>query len=353
MIWDNIEKRDVNLGSDKEVSAVRDFLSRFDLTYLPEELEYTTAFWRDEKIVATGSLSGEILRNIAIDESMQGEGLTAAVVSELITQAVQKGRYHYFIFTKPDKSHLFSALGFNEIARVEPYCALLENGLGSIKSFCEKLKKQAVSLPPGKRAALVMNCNPFTLGHKALIQKAATENAAVIVLVVSEESSVFPFSVRKRLIEEGLSEFKNILVVAGEKYVISQATFPGYFTKGEATLLAQTRLDATIFAKYIAPALHVQKRYVGEEPYCQTTQVYNEALCEVLPSFGIEVCEIPRLAVNDKAISASNVRELIRQNSKAAMADARKLLPDTTYRYLLSEEAKPILSSIREKQSRH
>lgn len=353
MLWDNIEKREVNLASEKDVVAVKNFLNSFDLTFAPAEVEYTTTFWRNEEMVATGSLAGEVLRNIAVSQSMQGEGMTAAVVSELIAQAVRRNRYHYFIFTKPDKGHLFGNLGFNEIARVEPYCVLLESGLGSIKTFCKRLEKEATLLPAGKRAALIMNCNPFTLGHKALIEKAATENASVVVLVVSEENSVFPFAVRKQLIEKGLKEYNNILVTSGDKYVISAATFPSYFTKGEAAVLAQTRLDATIFAKYIAPALTIQKRYVGDEPYCNTTKAYNEALLEVLPSFGVEVCQIPRLTAKATAISASEVRSLIRRNSAEAMIKIRELVPDTTYEYLLSEEAKPILAKIRATDTRH
>ncbi|MCE5287109.1 MAG: [citrate (pro-3S)-lyase] ligase [Pelosinus sp.] len=352
MLWDNIEKRDVNLASNKDVLAVQNFLSRFDLTFAPEQIEYTTVFLRNEKIVATGSLAGEVLRNIAVDESLQGEGVTASVVSELITQAVQRSRYHYFIFTKPDKSHLFGGLGFNEIARVEPYCVLLESGLGSIKSFCQNLAKQAAVLPAGKRAALVMNCNPFTLGHKALIEKAAAENEAVIVLVVSEENSAFPFAVRKQLIEAGVKEYNNVLVIPGGGYVISAATFPGYFTKGEATILAQTRLDAAIFGKYIAPALKIQKRYIGEEPYCPTTRTYNEALQEVLPAFGIEVCQTPRFGT-EQAISASEVRSLIRCGDDISLAKISSMVPSTTYEFLLSEEAKPILAKIRANVSRH
>lgn len=353
MLWDNIEKHDVNLANKKEVLTVQNFLSQFELTFVPEQIEYTTTFWRDEKIVATGSLSGEVLRNIAVDESMQGEGVTAAVVSELIAQAVQRSRYHYFIFTKPSKSNLFSGLGFNEIARVEPYCALLESGLGSIQSFCESLKAAARSLPPGNRAALIMNCNPFTLGHKALIEKALAENAAVIILVVSEENSVFPFAVRKQLIEQGLKEHKNILTVPGGKYVISAATFPGYFTKGEDTVLAQTRLDAEIFAKYIAPALNIQTRYVGDEPYCLTTRAYNAALKEVLPRFGVEVRQIPRLKSAEEAISASAVRSLLRIGDSESMIKMKHLVPDTTYEYLMSEAAQPIIAKIRASYSRH
>lgn len=301
-------------------------------------------------MVATGSLAGEVLRNIAVEPSLQGEGVTALVVSHLMREAARRGRFHYFIYTKPSAAHLFGGLGFNEIGRVEPYAALLESGLGLIDDYCRELADKTRGLPPGPRAALVVNCNPFTLGHRAVIAKAAGENAAVVVMVVEEDKSLFPFEARLRLVREGLKEFGNILVLPGGKYVISAATFPGYFTRGEETVLAQTRLDATVFAGYIAPALGITRRYVGEEPYCAVTESYNQALLEILPPRGIEVVVVPRAAVGGEAISASRVRELIRQGD---WEEIRGLVPKETYDYLRSDEALPVIGAIRQRQSRH
>ena len=348
MEWSNIEKRVVNLKNAAEVAEIRSFLEGFELSF-EGEMDYTLAFYRGEVLVATGSLQGEVLRNIAVDETLQGEGLTSQVVSGLMSEAARRGRYHYFLYTKPDKAHLFTALGFQLVAQAD-YAALLETGLGSINSYCRESAKYAAHLPAGPRAALVVNCNPFTLGHQAVIAKAARENAAVIVLVVSEDKSLFPFDVRLKLIKEGLAGYSNIAVVPGGKYIISAATFPGYFTKGQQTVAAQTRLDATIFAYRIAPELGVTVRYVGDEPYCPVTNAYNQALQEILPANGIAVKVMPRLAVAGEAVSASRVRELIRQGDWEAI---RLLVPDSTYRYLVSPEAAAVLANIRQNNTRH
>lgn len=349
MEWGNIEKRVVNLKNSAEVEEVRNFLAQFNLSF-DGTVDYTLAFYRDEVLVATGSLLGEVLRNIAIDESLQGEGITSQVVSGLMSEAARRGFYHYFLYTKPEKSHLFSALGFQKVAQADSYAALLETGLGSIDTYCREIATATAHLTAGPRAALVVNCNPFTLGHQAVIVKAARENAAVIVLVVSEDKSLFPFEVRLRLIKEGLAGYPNIAVVPGGKYIVSAATFPGYFTKGQQTVAAQTRLDATIFASRIAPKLGIAVRYVGDEPYCPVTNAYNQALQEILPAYGIEVRVMPRLAVEGEAVSASRVRELIRQEQWDAV---RLLVPDSTYRYLTSPEAASILAGIRQTYSRH
>lgn len=349
MLWGNIEERVINLANSRQVTAVRDFLARFSLTF-NEQVDYTVALYKENTIVATGSFAGEVLRNIAIDESLQGEGLTSAVVSHLMGEAGQRGIYHYFIFTKPDKAHLFSALGFSEIAQARPYAVLLEAGMGSIHTYCREMTMQTAKLPPGQRACLVVNCNPFTLGHQAVIAKASNENPGVVVLVVSEERSLFPFDVRQRLVQEGVAGYNNVVVIPGGKYIVSAATFPGYFTRGDETVAAQTRLDATIFAQHIAPAMGITCRYIGDEPYCSVTKAYNQALFDILPGYDIDVREMPRIMINGSSVSASQVRELIRLNG---WDEIRTLVPDSTYQYLRSPEAVSIIEKIKNSQSRH
>lgn len=349
MMWGNVEERVIDLNNERQVSMIREFLAAFDLSYTAQ-VDYTMGLFKDGALVATGSLSGEVLRNIAIDESLQGEGYTAAVVSHLIGEASRRGIFHYFIFTKPATAHLFSALGFTEVGRAEPFAALLESGIGSIDSYCREMANAANGLPHGKRACLVVNCNPFTLGHKAVIAKAAAENDAVIVLVVSEEGSVFPFHIRFQLVQAGLAEFNNILVLPGGKYIVSAATFPGYFTRGSETVTAQTSLDAVIFAKKIAPALGITSRYVGDEPYCPVTRAYNEALAEILPQHGIAVNVMERLAIEGEPVSASRVRQLISENN---WDEIYKLVPVSTYNYLKSADAAPIIDKVIHNKARH
>ena len=349
MQWSRIEERVIDLARPRQVAMVRDFLAGFSLTF-NEQVDYTVALYKDEKIVATGSFLGQVLRNIAVDESLQGEGLTAMIISHLMKEAGKRGIYHYFIFTKPDKLELFSSLGFKEVAKALPHAVLLEGGLGSIKEYCQEMAKKTMHLPLGRRAGLVVNCNPFTLGHQALIAKAAAENPGVIVLVVSEEGSLFPFDVRMRLVQEGVAAYDNVVVLPGGEYIVSAATFPGYFTRGDETVTAQTRLDATIFAQHIAPAMGITCRYLGEEPYCLVTNAYNQALLAILPTYNVKVCQMPRITVNGSGVSASQVRELIRQSR---WGEISALVPPSTYRYLCSEAAMPIIQKIKSSQSRH
>lgn len=347
-MFSDVEIQIINLKNPREFAEVEAFLSTFDLTF-DAGVEYSVAARLGDKLVGTGSFQGEVLRNIAVDETLQGLGLTATIVSALMQEQARRGRLHYFIFTKPAKAHLFAGLGFTEIARVEPYVALLETGLGSVESYCREVAQAAAHLP-ASRAGIVVNCNPFTKGHQALIEKAAAENAAVIVFVVSEDRSLFPFADRLHLVKAGTAHLPNVVVVPAGQYIISAATFPTYFTRGDDAVKAQTRLDITLFASKIARLLGITVRYIGQEPYCQVTDAYNQAMFDILPAFGINVKMIERIQVNGDVVSASKVRELIRQD---AWKEIRRLVPESTYNYLTSDAAEPVLAKIKASDSRH
>lgn len=337
------EERIIRLSDPQERQAVADFLARFGLTFT-EEVEYTFALYRNERIIGTGSLSGKVLRNVAIDPDLQGEGLMAKVISHLMAEGARRGEYGFQLFTKPDKVRQFELAGFRTVAIAEPYAALLEIGIGGVQQFCQQAESLCSDLPVQGRVALVMNCNPFTLGHRALIEKAANENEGVILFVVQEDRSVFPFDDRMELVRQGTADLKNVRVIPGGDYIISSATFPTYFVKGEEALAAQTELDVTVFAQKIAPALRIQKRYVGEEPTDITTQAYNEALVKILPSYGIEVIVMPRISASEEIISASKVRKAL---AEERWEDISKWVPKTTLSYLQSAQASQSIQKIR------
>jgi [citrate (pro-3S)-lyase] ligase len=349
MNWPGYVKRPVNLGKAAEVGRIRDFLARFALSF-DGQVAYTVGIYQDERLVATGSLDGEVLRNIAVEPSLRGEGLTAEVVSHLIQEAGRRGVYHYFIYTKPQTRAHFLSLGFKEIACAEPYAALLECGLGCIADYRATLSERVSHLPEGPRGAVIVNCNPFTLGHRSVIARAAADNAAVVVQVVEEDRSLFPFADRFRLVTEAVRDLPNVVVLPGGKYVISAATFPAYFTRGQDSVLAQTRLDADLFGRHIAPALGVTRRYVGSEPYCPVTATYNGALTAVLPAYGVDVVVVPRAEMGSAPISASRVRDLIRQDG---WDDIARMVPDVTYRYLRAPETRAVIDRIKATSSRH
>ncbi len=331
----------VDLHNPHSVEEVRYFLQRFDLAYQASDVEFTLILRDHDAIIATGSFNGSVLRNFAVDENYQGEGLAAQVMSELIQELAYRGCFHYFLYTKPDKVWMFNELGLRKLVQGH-HAALLEGGIASIQNYLNDIKQKIKGLPT-PRAALVMNCNPFTLGHRYLIEKAARENPAVIVFVVSEDCSAFSFADRFKLVKEGVVDLANVAVVETGSYQVSKATFPTYFTKGEQQQQASTELDIRLFAQAIAPALSITRRYVGEEPYCPVTAAYNTTMQQLLPKLGIELIQVPRKTNEEHAISASQVRAKLKEGD---IQGVKKLVPITTYNYLIAPEHHGVIEKI-------
>ena len=173
-----------------------------------------------------------------------------------------------------------------------------------------ELEEYKKKIPVG---AIVMNCNPFTLGHEYLVEYASKKVKKLYVFVVEEDKSDFPFIDRFNLVQAGVKKFSNVEVLPSGKFIISQQTFSGYFNKESLQdVQIDSSKDVEIFAKEIAPTLGITIRFVGEEPEDSVTRQYNETMKNILPNYGVELCEIPRLMFGDKVISAKKVREALK-----------------------------------------
>lgn len=166
---------------------------------------------------------------------------------------------------------------------------------------------------------IVMNCNPVTLGHQALVEYASKEVEALIVFVVEEDLSYFKFTDRYAYAKKAFSKFNNVIVIPSGMYCISVFTFPDYFEREQIKESFDVEYDLGIFAEVIAPIFHIKKRFVGEEPFSKVTRAYNISMKKILTSYGIEVIEIERIKKGDTVISASLVRKLLSEgNTEAA-----------------------------------
>lgn len=186
--------------------------------------------------------------------------------------------------------------------------------------------------------AIVMNCNPFTLGHEYLIRIASQMVDILYVFVVSEDRSAFSFKDRLKLVMDGTQEMQNVRVIPSGKFVLSVETFPEYFSKDEnQSADIDTSKDLEIFGSVIAKELNINIRFVGEEPVDKVTQQYNNTMKRILPRYGIKVIEIPRVKRNEHVISASKVRKLWEQGE---LSKVKEYVPDCTYQYLLHRSMK-------------
>ena len=347
-------------------SKVEGFLQANGLRMETLDVYYTLQN-TDGDILAGAGLAGDVIKCVAVAREARSEGLVAPLVSHILSQ---HGPGNLKVFTKPENEAVFESLGFHVIARA-PLAILMENGRG-LEAYCACLKDTLLSCRPTEGSGeisssvgvVVMNANPFTLGHRYLLEQAAARVDRLVVIPV-RTSYAFPYTERLAMIKAGAPS--GVTVVEGSDYQISAATFPTYFLKDLSEAAeTQMRLDLDLFARHIAPALGATVRFVGSEPQDPLTARYNALMQELLP---LKVVEIPRLKAepvseenyflqgfaknqfssdtvkpintsHTAAISASAVRTALEQGSYARAA---ALCPESTRPYLMAALAERAL----------
>ena len=343
---------------------VEAFLAANGLRLAP--LDRYVVVTRDEdgdEILAGGGLDGNVIKCVAVSESARSEGLMNILVSRLIAIAREEGRESVKAFTKPENEGIFKSLGFALIAS-SPNAILMENGRGGLPEYRKYLESLA---RPGRNGAIVMNANPFTKGHRYLVEQAASLVDNLYVIVVREDRSRFPYAERKAMIDAGCAGLDNVIVCEGSDYAISAATFPTYFLKklDDATD-TQIALDLDLFVNHIAKPLGVTVRFAGSEPEDALTRRYNELMAEILPGTSVAVVrqahqphpelvkgsalrqarrpidfvEIPRLEQKGKPLSATSLRRAL---DKGGFKEAMEYIPVSSIPYLVADLAERAL----------
>lgn len=289
------------------------------------DITETLGIYEDDKLIATGSYYENVLKYLAIAPEFRGGNTFNKLISTLINELASQNIFHIFVFTKPQYQQSFTYLGFKVVAETEN-SALLETGDYSIDQYIKSLPQVS-----GKNiSAIVMNANPFTLGHRYLIEQAAKQSDSVYVFVVDQDVSLFKMSERMELIQAGTKDLSNVHVVNGGQYMVSFVTFPSYFIKSrDDVAIYQTQLDAQVF-KRIAKSLRITKRFVGDEPYSPTTAIYNQALKKVLPP-EVELEILDRETIGTDIISATKVRQAIENDD---LQTVKKYVPETTFTFI-------------------
>ena len=317
-----------------------------DVDYYAALVDETT-----DEIVAGGGPKGGVIKCVAVADGYKGEAVANQIVSHLIAHANADGHQCVKLFTKPQNRQMFESMSFRLLAEA-PKAILMETGIGGIKRYSEELEREKGKGKSEKSncelhhlnpstphpimplsGIIIMNCNPFTLGHRYLIEQAAQQVDTLYILVVREDCSMFGYDERKAMIVRGVAHINNVVVCDGSEYSISATTFPTYFLKCLSDASdTQMTLDIDLYRRHIAPALGATVRFVGTEPDDPLTRRYNELMKSMLP----DVREVARLQQGGVAVSASRVRKAIVENH---LAQAARLVPPTTVPYIVAHLA--------------
>ena len=366
-----MEIQTLNPATPRQRQRIEAFLKRNALRI--DDMNYYAAMLDDDgEMIAGGGLKDDVIKCVAVDDAHKGEAIANTLVSHLISHANQEGYGCIKLFTKPKNRQLFESLSFRLLAEA-PEAVLMETGIGGISNTVEALKKikeesekykeynkeckedskkckentsylntstpQHLNTTMQPTGCIVMNCNPFTLGHRYLIEQAAKQVERLYVMVVREDCSLFAYTERKAMVEQGVADIENVNVIDGSDYAISRATFPTYFLKRlDDAADTQMLLDLDLFRRHIAPALGATVRFVGTEPTDQLTRRYNQLMHEALK----DVHEINRLEKDGNAVSASRVRKAMEEGD---MNTIRQLVPPTTLPYIIAHLATQALQA--------
>lgn len=210
----------------------------------------------------------------------------------------------------------------------------------NLTKYLEKIKADYPLRSDEKKiGSIVMNCNPFTLGHYYLIEYASKKVDRLYIFILQEDKSFFKFNDRIELVRKGTKDLKNVIVIPSGEFMISALTFPEYFMKDyKKSIDFDATKDLNTFGNYISPALNISIRFAGEEPIDVVTREYNRSMERLLPEMGVEFHEIPRKTVDGKqVVSASKVRALMKENKWNEIKD---YVPESTYKHLIEKHKK-------------
>lgn len=325
------------------------FLQTNGLRY--DDVDYYAAIVDEssDEMIAGGGLKGSVIKCVAVADGHKGEAVANVIVSHLIAKANAEGCQCVKLYTKPDNRQLFESLSFRLIAE-SPNAILMETGVGGIEKYSEELRVKSEELKNDESVVsnarkpigvIVMNANPFTLGHRFLVEQSSELVERLYVVVVREDCSMFSYNERKAMVSQGVRDIGNVVVVDGSDYAVSAATFPTYFLKqlSDATD-TQIILDLDLYRRRIAPALGATIRFFGSEPTDPLTRRYNELMHQQLGEEHVH--EIQRKQQEGSAISASRVRKAM---MKGCLWDAIQLVPPTTIPYIIGHLASMALQA--------
>lgn len=300
----------LSLHDRRSRKKVEDFLALNELRLDEVDSYYGIFRLEEEEILAGGGLKRDIIKCVAVREELREEHLFNMLVSHLMSVAREEGHFSCKVYTKPKNLAIFQSLGFKLIAQ-SPQALFMENSLTELNRYKAHLAKASDRHKGERRGLIIMNANPFTKGHRYLVETAAAQVDQLFVVVVKENRSMFDYKYRLEMVESGCADIANAHVLEGSDYQISEATFPTYFLKQVTDATDEhIRLDLDVCLRHIVPSLGITHRFVGSEPTDKLTARYNELMHEVLEPQGVEVVEVERLTLKDMVINASRVRQV-------------------------------------------
>ena len=169
--------------SPQEVEEAKALLAASQLEF-DSQIEVMALCRAEGRVVACAGLDHNVIKCVAVAQDFRGESLSLRLGSEIVALAAERGHFHLFLYSPPHNRDLFRGWGFYPLVEVPGLVLLMENSPIAITTYCNLLRRQK---KPGNRiGCCVLNANPFTLGHRFLVERAASDCDWVHVFVVGK-----------------------------------------------------------------------------------------------------------------------------------------------------------------------
>lgn len=272
----------------------------------PDEATHLRQLSLHQPISIAPFLDKANLKNYFIDEPTHCNSEANSLIAKIIHNNIQK-----MLSNESKKGKLLHSSN------------ILSTSNTNLKNYIEYIKQIRIN-NSNNNGSIMMNCDPFTIGHLKLISTASKQVDSLYVFITEEERSLFSFEDRLIMAKKACQNMKNVKILGTGKYLSSYESIPKYFDKNNTSNFETINIanELEIFSKYIAPILHIKKRFMGEEPNDPLTREMNHQQAKILPRFGITVIEIPRFKNrHNNIISASQTRTALRNNNMPVVFD--------------------------------
>lgn len=138
---------------NRQRQELEQFLNQCGLEYDPS-ISYSVVLRDDETngIIASGSLSGCLLKCVAVREDCRGQGLLPQVMDKLYEEMYLSGNYRFGGFTKPEKRTSFTHVNLYPVIRTEDM-VMVEYGRGHFSGELQKIRLQCADMSEAQRSA--------------------------------------------------------------------------------------------------------------------------------------------------------------------------------------------------------
>ena len=283
--------KQVNLAEHSEKLKLTTFLGEVGLTF-DEDTEFSVIVETGSDILATASFSGKIIKQVAVKETMRGKGLLQKLITKVIQEMNSRGINHVLVYTRSGNADYFKSLGFNTVINIIPYIAFLEWGTESISQYIALLNKTLESRDKVENiTAYLLRSEESFHKHLAFIEKVARHSECGCIFVVHDARNPFQTHKMVEMLQDSVSDIKNLYVFDGKEYVFSNS-FPSYFSKGKERNHLWALVDAELFGKYVATTLKIRSLYIGNSTFKDHPSDYNKIVRERLANWNIEIIDI-------------------------------------------------------------